>query len=67
MGEDLVECLTKAVYIKKPINDATSNNYFTVENVGKCMGHIHLRARDFSVTFMDLEIFPSNVGQGDSI
>jgi len=46
LGEDLVECLAKAVCTKKPINSATSNSFFTLDNVRKRMGHMRLRSRD---------------------
>ena len=46
LGEDLVECLAKEVCNAKPINGTTSNNYFTLENVRKCMGYMLLHSRD---------------------
>ena len=45
-GKDLVECLARTVCIMKPVNDVTSNKYFTLENVRKCIGHMHLCLRD---------------------
>ena len=51
LGEDLVECLTKTVCIKKLINDATSNNDFTLENMRKCMDHMQLHSRDLLSDF----------------
>ena len=41
LGEDLVECLAKTVCITKPIID-----YFTLENMRKCMGLMQLRSMD---------------------
>ena len=64
LGEDLVECLAKIVCIKKPINYATSNSYFTLENMRKCMGHMQLRSRDLLGGVYEPRNLSTNHGPG---
>ena len=64
LGENLVECLAKTVCIKKPSNYTTSNSYFTLENMRKCMGHMQLRSRDLQSDVYGPSNLSTNRGPG---